>query len=115
MSPHGKVVVAFATALVDGDFARAHALLAPALQQQISPESLRHSLYAMFRGYSSGEPKSIHFDEEFALEDWPHKDPGDIGWAYVGIGGDDFVEAVSVTVADVKGSHLVRGIEWGRP
>jgi hypothetical protein len=69
----------------------------------------------MFEGYSDGKPQRIHFDEEFANEDWPGKLPGDLGYAYVGIEGEDFVEAVTVTVANVEGKHLIRDIEWGRP
>jgi len=115
MTPHGQVAVAFASALVDGDFSKAHALLTPTLRQEMTPASLREKLYSMWRGYSTGEPRSIHFDEEFSHEDWPAKLPGDIGWAYVGIEGDGFVEAVTVTVADVEGSLLIRDIEWGRP
>jgi hypothetical protein len=115
MSLHGKVAVEFASALVGGDFERAQRLLVPALRPQLTSEILRQNLYAMFRGYADGEPKSIHFDEAFALEVWPDQLPGDIGWAYVGIEGDDFVEGVAVTVTDLDGDPLIREIEWGRP
>jgi hypothetical protein len=115
MKPHATVAVAFASALVDGDFHRAQALLAPALRQQLPPDTLRENLEATFRRYADGAPKRIRFDEEWAHEDWPAKLPGDIGWAYVGIEGDDFVEGITVTVADVEGDYLIREIEWGRP
>jgi hypothetical protein len=115
MMRHAKFAAAFASALVEGDYARAHALLAPPLQQQFTPATLRENLYAMFRLYASGEPKNILFDEEFAQTDWPGKLPNDVGWAYVGIEGDDFLEAVTVTIADIDGNHLIRDIIWGRP
>jgi len=115
VTPHAKVAVAFASALVDGDFERAHALLAPALQQQFTPDALRENFVDMFRGYARGNAKSVTFDEQFSFENWPAKLPGDLGWAYVGIIGDDFVEGVAVTVADVEGRQLIRHIEWGRP
>ncbi len=115
MKPYEKIAVEFASALIGGNFARAHALLTPALQRQMTPEELRENLYAMFRGYADSEPKRIHFDEEFSWEDSPTKLPGDIGKVYVGISGDDFVEAVTVTVADVEGRHHIREIKWGRP
>jgi len=114
-SLHGKIGVAFASALVDGDFERAHAMLAPDLQRQLTPDDLRRRLYGMFEGYSEGEPEYVWFDEEFAQENWPGKCPGDVGWAYVSIHGADFIEAVTVTVANVGGKHLIRQIEWGRP
>jgi hypothetical protein len=40
---------------------------------------------------------------------------GDIGWAYVSIEGDDFVEAVRVVVSALGGKPLIREVEWGRP
>jgi hypothetical protein len=115
MTPHGKVAVEFASALVEGDFARAHALLAPRLRQELTPQDLRDRLYSMFREYATGEPTRILFDDEYSAEDWPAKQPGDLGWAYVGILGEDFAEAVTVTVADVEGERCIRHIEWGRP
>src|SRR3954454_3623463 len=79
MTPHAKVAVQFATALVNGDYAGAHALLAPPLSQQLTPEDLRKNLYGMFRLYAEGEPKRIHFDEQFDQTDWPGKLPRDVG------------------------------------
>jgi hypothetical protein len=38
-----------------------------------------------------------------------------MGWAYVGIEGDDFIEAIAVVVATISGELLIREIEWGRP
>jgi hypothetical protein len=115
VKPYMEVAVAFASALVSGDFARAQALLAPELSTQLTPDALRAALYGMFRGYAAGPPRSIYFDEEFQMEDWPDKRAGDVGWSYVGIEGDDFVEAVTVVVAAVEGELLIRDIEWGRP
>ena len=115
MTPYAKVAVEFATALVEGQFDEAHALLTPPLRKQMSPAALRDRLYAMWQGYADGDPERIHFDEEFSHQDWPAKLPGDLGWAYVGIEGDGFVEAVSVIVTDVGGIPLIRDIEWGRP
>jgi hypothetical protein len=61
------------------------------------------------------EVHTLHFDPEFSLEDWPERRDGDLGFAYVGIEGDEFVEAVSVVVHNYDGKHLIREIEWGRP
>jgi hypothetical protein len=115
MTPYAEVAVAFASALVDEDFARAEALLAPELRRHLTPEALRENLYAMFRGYAEGDPRTVHFDEEFQLQEWPNKLPDDVGWVYVGIEGDDFVEAVSVVVAEVNGELFIRKVDWGRP
>ena len=51
----------------------------------------------------------------FDLDEWPKTLPHDVGWSYVSIEGDDFVEGVSVIVADVGGELLIRDVEWGRP
>jgi hypothetical protein len=115
MKPYAEVGVEFATALVNGDFARAHGLLAPELRAQLTPDGLRERLYRMFRGYSDGEPREVWFDEEFQMDDWPDKRTDDVGWAYVSITGDNFVEAVTVIVAKVDGGLFIRNIEWGRP
>ena len=110
-----EVAVGFVSALVTGDFERAWNFLAPTLQTSYSPVQLRERLFEMFSGYADGPPTGIQFDDEFSLVEWPSKQVGDIGWAYVGIIGEDFVEAVSVTVSDVDGAHLIRQVEWGRP
>ena len=115
LTPHAEIAIAFARALVDGDFARAASLLTPGLCREYTEEIMREKFNAMFRNYAKGEPRSIHFEEQFQLENWPAKQPGDIGWAYVGIDGDDFVEAVSVVISEVDGKNLIREIEWGRP
>ncbi|MFO0970378.1 MAG: hypothetical protein U0793_32920 [Gemmataceae bacterium] len=115
MMPHEKVAVDFAYTLVNAEFEGAHALLAPSLSGKLTPADLCDKLFGMFRLYAEGKPKRIHFDEQFAQTNWPGKLPGDVGWVYVGIEGDDFVEAVTVIVAEVEGKHLIREIEWGRP
>ena len=115
MTPHSEVAVAFASALVEGDFARAHGLLAPALRERLTPGALREELHAMFEGYADGKPTGIEYDEEFSMTEWPDKQPLDIGWAYVSIMGEDFVEAVTVVVAEIDGVLLIRDVEWGRP
>ena len=115
MAPYAQVAVTFASDLVAGQFEKAHALLSPVLRERVSPRDLRESLYSMFRGYSQAEPKSIHFNEEFAGDEWPGRLPGDVGWAHVSIEGDDFVEAVTVTVMDLDDQLLIRHVEWGRP
>src|SRR5262249_34445639 len=115
MKRYEEIAVAFASALVNGDFEHAHRLLAPELRSEFSPQALRDRLHAMFEGHADGPPTRIDFDSGFSLDDWPAKQPGDAGSTYVGILGEDFVEAVSVIVAEISGALLIREIEWGRP
>jgi hypothetical protein len=49
------------------------------------------------------------------LDDWPGKQPSDVAWAYIGIGGDVYSEAVTVIVEDDAGELRVREVEFGRP
>ena len=115
MKPYADVAVAFASALARADWQSAHALLAPDLRGQLSPEELRDRFAAMCDGYTEGSPAQVQFDEQFALDDWPAKQPGDTGWAYVSILGDTFIEAVTVVVTNAGDSLLIRDVEWGRP
>ena len=115
VKPHTRIAIEFASALVGKDFARAEKLLSPELRRELTEDGLRKKLYGMFDGYSQSEPRAIHFDEQSQMEHWPGKRIGDVGWAYVSIEGDDFVEAVAVVVASVGGQCLIRQVEWGRP
>ena len=80
MQPYEEVAVTFARALVDGDFLRAHELLAPDLRDALSPTALREELRAMYDGYAEGPPTQIQYDEQFSMTDWLAKKPGDVGW-----------------------------------
>lgn len=53
--------------------------------------------------------------EEFIVEDWPDKQPGDLAVVYVALSGESFSEAVTLTLAQDGGAILIRQIEWGRP
>jgi hypothetical protein len=49
------------------------------------------------------------------MTSWPDKQPADLGWAYVSIGGDVYSEAVTVVVTSEEGTPRVRAVEFGRP
>ncbi|HVY31554.1 MAG TPA: hypothetical protein VHB79_33610 [Polyangiaceae bacterium] len=112
---YSEIAVSFATALAEGRFDAAHALLTPDLMKELSPETLRIRLYEMFAGYAEGEPTGIHYDEEFSMDDWFGRRPDEIGLAYVGIHGDSWNEAVTVAVREEKGSLAISSVQWGRP
>lgn len=46
---------------------------------------------------------------------WPDKQPADLGWAYVSIGGEVYSEAVTVVVTSESGEPKIREVEFGRP
>lgn len=110
-----KIAVDFTQALVDGDFELASSLLAPEIRQIMTPEQLRLDYDGLIGMYLSPASAQVVFDPQFTMTDWPGRRPSDVGWVYVSIVGDDFVEAVSVILAEYDGELLIREIEWGRP
>lgn len=70
----------------------------------------------MFSGYSENKPERIWFDPaQGLLEQWPGKSADDVCWAYVGIEGEDFNEAVNVLVTRHEGGLAISDVQWGRP
>jgi hypothetical protein len=53
--------------------------------------------------------------DEFTLEDWPGKQANDLAVAYVALNGENFSEAVTLTLAEYGHEILIRHLEWGRP
>jgi hypothetical protein len=49
------------------------------------------------------------------MDDWPGREPSDVGWVYVSIGGAVYSEAITVVVTLEDGVHKVRAVEFGRP
>jgi hypothetical protein len=108
-SPQGRIAGDFAKLLVAGDFDGAAAMLTPELRATNSPESLAAD-FARMIDYGDGPADEVQ--PVTILEDWPDRQPGDLGWAYVAISGPAFNEAVTVVVTE---AGRIRQIEWGRP
>ena len=49
------------------------------------------------------------------LEEWPGKSEQDRAMVYVPLEGDEFSEAITVTVAEGTDELCISSIEWGRP
>ena len=110
-SPHAKLALQFAEALVGERFDDAHAMLTSRLREQMSPDDLRTHFQEMM--YSPG-PIVVE-GVMAAMQDWPDREPGDVGWAYVSIAGDGYGEAVTVIVMQENAALKIRDIEWGSP
>lgn len=115
MKAYEQVAVDFAQALLDSRNEDAHAMLVSKLAEAFTPLALGERFRRIWSGYSDEDARSLQFDEEFSLDDWRGKMEMDVGWTYVGILGDEFVEAVSVVVCDSDGTLKIREVEWGRP
>lgn len=104
----------FGRYIAAADYVAAHALLTKDAQQKCTPESFRRSFEEMTE-YEPGPIKTVEVDPQFALEDWPAKQPEDVASVYVGLLGEEYVEAVTLTLAREEGDIRIREIEWGRP
>ena len=109
---YGRVALEFATALVDGDFDKAHSLICQPCRADLPLAQLKAEYNEMIE-YGDGPPDFVEIME--TLTDWPSRADGDIGWAYVAISGDGFSEAVAVVVSEDGDNKRIREIEWGRP
>jgi hypothetical protein len=110
-----EIATTFAHALVAHDFAAAHALLTTELQAAYSADELRDQLTQML-AYVAHDGKGAQVTVDSSMDDWPEKQAGDAGWAYVSIAGEaanqSFAEAVTVIVTN---EARIRDIVWGRP
>lgn len=107
-----KAALDFAQALAARDYAKAHALTSEAYRKRTTVEGLRTAFEAIVPP-DFGPIGPVEVGE--TLADWPRKQPGDVGWAYVSIGGDAYSEAVTVVVTMEKGAPRIREVEFGRP
>jgi hypothetical protein len=53
--------------------------------------------------------------EDFTLKNWPGKQLGDLADVSVGLNGESFSEAVTLTLAEYGQEILIRHLAWGRP
>lgn len=111
-SIHGRLAVSFASHLVAGQYREAHAILTSYLQEEWTIAELEHE-YSEMTDYGNGPADRTQLMA--TLETWPGREANDVGWAYVSISGNGFVEGVAVVVSQDSGAPLVRQIEWGRP
>jgi hypothetical protein len=107
-----RVALAFARALATRDYDVAYALTSKAYQDSTSLKALQ----AAFESIVPVDWKTIGpIEVGETMEDWPGREPSDVGWAYVSVGGDAYSEAVTVVVTLVGGELKVRTVEFGRP
>lgn len=110
-SAPAKVGLAFAKAIVGGDYVLAHRMLARQLRDDLQPDDLK-AHYEQMTSYWDAPADQIevsYVDPPWAS--WPGKEESDVGWAYVSIDS----EQVCVRVVIESGHHLIAQVEWGRP
>lgn len=109
-----EFIQTFAGMMISGQYAEAHALLADDEKVLWSTTALAHNWVRMMGQTHDVRmmPETIAVD---AMEDWPERKAGDMGWAYVPVVNSEASEALSgVVVATPQGPRL-RALLFGRP
>lgn len=107
-----EVALAFTRSLAARDYAKAHAMMSEAFRGRMTVDELR-SAFERVVPLDFGPIGAIAVGE--TMTSWPDKQRGDLGWAYVSIGGDVASEAVIVVVTSENGAARIREAEFGRP
>jgi hypothetical protein len=106
------VALKFTNALAARDYAGAHAMTSRAYRSAMSVDELKAAFEAIVPT-DWGAIGPIETGE--TLGNWPGRQPSDLGWVYVSIGGDVYSEAVIVIVTLEDGQARIREVEFGRP
>ncbi|MGB5334483.1 MAG: hypothetical protein WBN07_02600 [Woeseiaceae bacterium] len=112
MSDVIEIAASFVHALASGDVDAAHKFLSQTSGANITATELSSHFEALADDMGgvtgAGQPAVI-------LEEWPDMTAQDRAMVYVPLEGDEFSEAITVTVSQVEGSLCISAIEWGRP
>ena len=113
MTPQ-EVAQQFGTLIAKQNFPAAWELLTEEARIVNTPEEMKAAVATMTPP-GAGLIQSAQVVEEGTLESWPSQQPGDVAIVYIALNGDNFSEAVVVTVVESGCNHLIRHLEWGRP
>jgi hypothetical protein len=109
---HERVALAFAKALASRDYEVAYALTSKDYRDRTSLKALE----AAFEMIVPVDWKTVGpVEVGQTMEDWPGREPSDVGWSYVSVGGDVYSEAVTVVDTLEEGELRVRTADFGRP
>jgi hypothetical protein len=109
---YSSVGLNFATALARRDYTTAYAMTSSEYQRSNTLAEMRTAFEAIV---PTDWPTVGPVEVGVTMETWPDKQPSDVGWAYVSIGGDVYSEAVIVVVALEADTLKIRTVEFGRP
>mgnify|MGYP001561143450 CR=1 FL=1 len=109
---YASVALAFTKALATRDYPSAYGMTSKQFQTGMSMEEMR----AAFETIVPTDWTTVgSIEVGMTMESWPDKQPSDLGWAYVSVGGDAYSEAVIVVVTREGRDLRVRSVEFGRP
>ena len=107
-----EAATAFARAVAAGDAEAAHKMLSHQLAADVAAVELSTQFGALAdaMGGVTGIGQAM-----VILEDWPGMSAEDRAMVYVPLEGDEFSEAVTLTISASDESLRISAIEWGRP
>jgi hypothetical protein len=107
-----EIAAEFSRALASGDSITAHEILSHELAVEVTAAELSSHFESLAEDMGGvtrvGQPIVI-------LEKWPDMSARDQAMVYVPLEGDEFSEAITVTVSEIENSLCISSIEWGRP
>ena len=107
-----RVGLAFAKALAARDYDVAYALTSREYRDSTSLKALQAAFESIVPvDWKTAGPIEVGQ----TMEDWPGREPSDVGWAYVSVGGEVYSEPIVVVVTLEEGELRVRTVEFGRP
>lgn len=111
-SEYRQVALQFTKSLAAGEYSAAYAMTSQEYRERITVDQMRAAFEAIIPS-DWGTIGPIEVGE--TMTSWPSKQPSDLGWAYVSIGGDVYSEAVIIVVTVEHGVPKVREVDFGRP
>jgi hypothetical protein len=109
---YSGVGLKFANALAGRDYSTAYVMTSSDYQRRTTLDEMRAAFETIIpREWQTVGPVEIGH----VMETWPTKQPSDVGWVYISIGGDVYSEAVTVVVTGEADTLKVRTVEFGRP
>lgn len=106
------IALKFANAIADGKLDDAHEMLTSKLAKRTKPAALGAEYQAL--ADDMGGVTGVGPADEI-LREWPDQGDKDVAMVYVTLAGDEWSEAITVTLTEVKGELLISDLEWGRP
>jgi hypothetical protein len=107
-----RVGLQFTQALAARDYQRAYAMTAQEYRRTNTADQLR-TAFETIVPTDWGAVGPIEVGQ--TMTSWPEKQPSDVGWVYVSIGGSVYSEAVTVVVMSENGEQKIREVQFGRP
>ena|ERR687886_180380 len=104
----------FARALAQRDYERAYELMTADHQARTSVSEVQAAFESIIP-LDWGPIELLAGDQ--VLDEWPDKQPGDVGWVYVGLVGDvyPYSEGLFILISQEGEALKVRDVVFGRP